>query len=325
MQRRDWLKLSGQSALFGCLLSAVPAAALPGAQRWHQSLRPLMGTYVEIAIYAEDAAASQRLLDATFVEMQSWADAISNWESDSFCSRLKLHGRLPRADCPAHLLRLWQVGSELRRMSNGNFNPLCSSLTDLWRAAKLASSLPDRVDLKFAVAAANSTTLEISPDYVNLKGQSGFDVGGIGKGLMADLAVEFLARQGVRYARVACSGDIRFWGDTVWNVEVEDPRADSILRTLRLYGSFGISTSSDARNFWFVDGARQTHLIDCSTGRSAHFNQQVTVIAPNALWADGLATTLSVVPLDTAQQLARALPPVRALIVDQRHQVSITA
>lgn len=96
----------------------------------------------------------------------------------------------------------------------------------------------------------------------------GFDTGGTGKGLAADLVAESLA--GYSRFLISCGGDIRIGGpDSLsdpFEVQVEHPSSGARPHRFRL-GSGGIATSGiNARAWQRGDGSPAHHLIDPSTG-----------------------------------------------------------
>ena len=81
-------------------------------------------------------------------------------------------------------------------------------------------------------------------------------------------------------------------------------------RVLSVIGQ-GVATSGDYRNFREVGGIRVDHVIDPRTGRPAD-NQvaSVTVIHPQAMYADAYATTIMVLGGDAiglAERLSLAV------------------
>lgn len=98
----------------------------------------------------------------------------------------------------------------------------------------------------------------------------GFDTGGTGKGLAADLAADSLA--GYSRFLISCGGDIRIGGPDAltdpYEVQVEHPVSGGRPHRFRL-GSGGIATSGiNARAWRKDDGEPAHHLIDPATGES---------------------------------------------------------
>jgi thiamine biosynthesis lipoprotein len=125
-----------------------------------------------------------------------------------------------------------------------------------------------------------------------------FDLGGVGKGWIADRALALL--RDWPGSVVDADGDLAVScapGRT-WEIAVGDPRSeDANLAILRLgvaAGSpparWGVATSGVSIHRWVSGGTARHHLIDPRTGRPAESDVvQATVIAGTALRAEALA------------------------------------
>jgi thiamine biosynthesis lipoprotein len=116
------------------------------------------------------------------------------------------------------------------------------------------------------------------------------DLGGIAKGVFADELAALLA--GFEAFAIDCAGDLRIGGraNTLRDVQVADPFADSVLHTFALR-SAGIATSGIGRRSWLTDDGRPAHhLLDPRTGAPAFTGiVQATALAPTATDAEVLA------------------------------------
>lgn len=125
------------------------------------------------------------------------------------------------------------------------------------------------------------------------------DLGGIGKGRAADLAVAHLLAHGARSACVDLGGDLRMAGPAPigdrWVIEVDDPDAPGrTMATLAIADSEGrggaVATSSVSRRQWRTTRGAAHHLIDPTTGRPSMSGVvSATVIAADATSAEVLA------------------------------------
>ena len=126
------------------------------------------------------------------------------------------------------------------------------------------SSLSDGYERILVDARSSSVTL---PRGV------GFDPGGIGKGLAADLLVQELQAQGAAGASANVGGDLRVEGDgpqgESWIVAIEHPMGAKPAATISLRGG-AVATTSRMRRAWGPESDRRHHLIDPATGRPAH-------------------------------------------------------
>ena len=116
----------------------------------------------------------------------------------------------------------------------------------------------------------------------------GFDPGGIGKGLAADLVAEELTGLGAKGVCVNVGGDVRVLGEPpdaeAWRVIVESPwEREAPLALLRLHDG-AVATSSRLRRRWVRDdGVELHHLVDPLTGTSA----RSPVLAATAVASEG--------------------------------------
>ena len=81
-----------------------------------------------------------------------------------------------------------------------------------------------------------------------------------------------------------------------WRIGIERPDAASqTVEEVVDLSNLGMATSGDYRNYFEQDGIRYSHIIDAGTGRPiTHGTASVTVLAPDAMMADGWATALLV-------------------------------
>ncbi|HZP31466.1 MAG TPA: FAD:protein FMN transferase [Acidimicrobiia bacterium] len=119
------------------------------------------------------------------------------------------------------------------------------------------------------------------------------DLGGIGKGLAADLVAYALVEAGADGALVNVGGDARVLGTPPrpegWIVGFENPLAMGDLGYARLAGG-AVCTSTRTKRKWTRGGVPQHHLIDPATGAPSWSGlASVTVLSSEAWWAEILA------------------------------------
>ncbi len=318
MERRTFIKALAAVTALDCL--ATPAFAVQ-EEHWVERVRPLMGTYVSIAMHAVDTASAQELISECFQYLESCIALVSNWDQNSQTWRLNVDRRIALGSDTVVLKALLLRAEQVQRLSRGVFNPAILSLTHLWKEAKAAASIPSGQEITSALRRVAESAVTLDRGSVALHGESGLDFDGIGKGFMADLAGEFLKQRGVRCARVACSGDIRFVGRTEWVVDIQDPRSENMLGSVRIFGDCGVSTSGDYRNTWFVNGRRYHHLIDPRTGRPGQVCQQSTVVAPSCVLSDALSSACFFLNQTDSSRLLSLVHAAQGIFVSSSHRV----
>jgi thiamine biosynthesis lipoprotein len=114
------------------------------------------------------------------------------------------------------------------------------------------------------------------------------DLGGIGKGFAADLAVRELLDAGADQAAVSIGGDVRAVGhpETGWPI-----RSDHGEEPIAWLADGGFCLSTTAKRRWRLDGAEVHHIIDPSTGSPATGGvRDAAVAAADATTAEVHAT-----------------------------------
>lgn len=129
----------------------------------------------------------------------------------------------------------------------------------------------------------------IGPTVVLATG-TGFDPGGIGKGLAADIVARETMDAGATGVSVNLGGDVRVEGVAPsgdgWSVAIEYPHSDHPLTTIGI-GSGGVATSTTLLRRWLSRGESRHHVIDPSTGGPAATDLTlVTVVAARAWIAE---------------------------------------
>lgn len=186
------------------------------------------------------------------------------------------------------------------RLTGGTFDP--TVLIDLVRAGydrsfeQLLGNQLDTCDgshRNLSIDAPACTDIVVDGPAVTIPAGLGFDAGGIGKGLAADLVACELIGAGVAGVCVNIGGDLRVLGDSPcgdgWTLAIEHPLAASPIALVGLVEG-AVATSSVLRRVWNRDGKQRHHLIDPSTGEPSESDVALaSVIAGEAWMAEVLA------------------------------------
>ena len=155
---------------------------------------------------------------------------------------------------------------------------------------------------------------------VRLPAGTGFDPGGIGKGLAADLVAATLDEANAAGALVNLGGDLRAVGfgpdGDDWTVELDPAASGRPLATVSIEQG-AVATSTTLRRRWELDDEERHHLIDPATGRPATGDLvAVTVLAAHGWQAEVLAKAALVAGLAAGAALVEHLGA-EALLVDR--------
>jgi len=293
--------------IFACLVLTAcvtpPAASL---QR-HEFGRTEMGMEFRIVLYAGTTNAATLAATEAFDRIHALNMIFSDYEEDSELSRLSRSSGTGRA-VPVSP-ELWEVlerSQELAVRTGGAFDVTVGPYVSLWRRARRRHELPrpglmaierERVGYAKLLLDPNGRTALLEVPRMRL------DLGGIAKGYAMDEALKVLARHGISSALVTGGGDMALgepppdragWQIMLASLDTEDaPPVENVL-----LARCSVATSGDLYQFVVIDGRRYSHIVDPRTGVGLTDRSLVTVIAPDSMTADSLATAVSVLGPD---------------------------
>lgn len=185
---------------------------------------------------------------------------------------------------------------EAWRISGASFDP--TVLGDMIRAGydrsfDALAQAPVRSGLSRLLHGA--ADIQVDGNRVLLPEGTGFDPGGIGKGLAADFVSAELVGLGAAGVCINVGGDLRVRGagpegpGSGWTVGIEHPWLDEPLALAGLLDG-AMATSTTLKRQWTVDGEARHHLIDPGTGEPSQSDLTlVTIIATEGWRAEVLA------------------------------------
>lgn len=307
-----------------------------------------MAMRVRIVLYAPDRATASDAATAAFARIADMEDILSDYRTGSELRRLEEQpGEWVAVS--EELFTVMEAALEMARLTDGAFDPTVGPVSRLWREARRAGRLPSPAAIDSARALTGWERLALDADRNAIRvGARGIrlDLGGIAKGYILDEALHAAAARGVNRVLLEAGGDIRVGappprvdGDDApegWRIrvgsapasgearagEAEDAPAEVLPRELPSWleeraGALreaALATSGSTAQFLEVEGVRYSHILDPRTGFSVTHHLTATVIAPEGILADALATALSVLSPEEGAQLLEHFPEVEAAV-----------
>jgi thiamine biosynthesis lipoprotein len=310
----------------GMALCSVILFSGCGEPEWKHYSAVAMDTEIQANLLCEEASRCDSAFVLLMKEAAEWEARMgSHVPGLGFASWSMKLGDTLQPDSDQELL-LSQAYT-LMEASNGRFDPGLFSLKQAWGLSSGDSPrIPDSLFLdslsqtfaantegKFDPARAPYRSLNPSEKnsgpWVWQRAQSRLDLGGLAKGAAVDRWHALLDSLGVPVHMLQAGGDLRVGaakpiGD--WRIGIRNPRRpDTLCGVLALKPGEAVSTSGDYERFFDSAGVRYHHIFDPLTARPAQGIVAVTVIAPEAVWADGLSTALFVLGPDAGAPLAK--------------------
>ena len=244
----------------------------------------------------------------------------STWDAGSEMSRLNRAPADSAVSLSPWFARCLGEADELRRLSRGAFEPTAGPLMRLWGFYRPLGRLPSPAERDSACALVGRWHFDASGAVVKEAPGVKFDLGAIAKGFAVDRARDQLVAAGVRNGLVDLGGNLFCLGGAEgrhdWRVGVRDPlNRDDFFATVKLRDE-AVATSGSYERFVEIDGRQYGHIMNTATGLPATGVLSVTIIAPTAMQADGLSTTIFVLGPHHGGLLLRDLHPrVEAIMV----------
>jgi FAD:protein FMN transferase len=271
------------------------------AQEFHQHQFRSMGSDIEVLLVGGTWPEACRAFYEAELLAEDWMEIFSRFRDDSELSMLNAaSGR--SVSVSETLFDAVEMSIQAAHISGGLFNPLVLPALIAHGYDRSLEQLAENGNATAtAIRPPAVQEIVLDPDRrtVQLPHGSAIDLGGIAKGLYADLVAERLAdwSGGV----VSAGGDMRLWGvgpdDGEWLVGVENPCQRERDVAIAILNNGAMATSGTNRRRWVNRDASLHHLIDPRTGSPADSRSvTMTVFAPTAGLAEAGATALLIDP-----------------------------
>lgn len=216
--------------------------------------------------------------------------------------------------------------------TDGAVDPTLGALVNLWgfgppgpRPADgfgtgVTVPFEDEIEAARAVSGWNRLRLNRDQRAVQQIGGLQLDLSGIAKGHAVDRLSDVLTALGADHHLVEIGGELRGRGvkpdGQPWWVELQQAPGAPGPRTVAALFDLAVATSGDWVRTYEVYGQAYSHTLDGRTGKPvANGVASVTVLADTALYADAMATALTVMGPDEGPAFAAALRIAAAFVV----------
>lgn len=217
---------------------------------------------------------------------------------------------------------------EIARLTDGMFDITSAPYINLWgfgfqHAGDVTPAMIDSLSafVGYRKVRLNGQTVEKEDPRLIL------NCSAIAKGYACDVIAALLERNGVTNYMVEIGGEVTMQGVNAkgecWRIGINKPAAINnpaqvaeIEEIVSLCKKGGVATSGNYRNFYVKDGKTYAHTIDPLTGYPAE--QEIlsaTIVAPDCMTADALATAAMVMGLERTRKLISGLPDIEYFLI----------
>jgi thiamine biosynthesis lipoprotein len=284
-----------------------------------------MGSPFIVTICTEDSAKAAIVADSVFKLVDSLNNILSDYIDNSEINRLSASSGkgiyLPVSKPLFDIILQAQAASHL---SNGAYDITIGPVVKLWRNARKIKEFPNKDSLKAALEKSgfryvHADTLHQTV-YLEKSGMQ-LDVGGLGKGFVAQAALDLIRQHGFNCAMVNAGGKIVTAdapaGSKGWLIGINQPgEKENILPAMLALKNMAVATSGDIYQFVELNGEKYSHIVDPATGIGLTHQRNVTAIAEDGTTADWLSTACSVLSVKQSMRLIKKINGAALLITE---------
>lgn len=259
-----------------------------------------LGTNCLIQFRHTDDLTARRFAAAAIDWLADFEAKFSRFRPDSTISRINEAAGREWVEVDAETEQLLDLAAGLHQVTEGILDPTMLPLLRVWDWRTVHLKLPEKSDIKAALALTGFRKIQRKPGRVFLpKPGMGLDFGGFGKEFAVDQLVRIAREHGIQDALIDLGRDIYGMGGNgqhpFWHVGLEDARVPGTCWGGLAVSGFGVAASGDGIRCFELNGARYGHILDPRTGWPvANGIRSVSVIAPTCLQAGTYSTAVFV-------------------------------
>jgi FAD:protein FMN transferase len=260
---------------------------------------PVMGTEAKLILWGDEGK-SQNTRNEMLEIYAEINGALSLYQDDSEISLLNKSAHLKPVKCSDLLWENMVLAKYMYDLTEGNFDVTVGPLMRLWGFYSKKGEAPSEEEIDQVLKITGLDKVILNPEnktvFFKVEGML-LDFGGITKGYAVDKIIEMLKERGYERGLVDLGGNIGVLAESPperegYPMGIRDPRnkAQQITRVDMLDDA--IATSGNYERFVIYKGVRYPHIINPKTGRPQMGVDSVSVICPEAVYADALSTAL---------------------------------
>jgi FAD:protein FMN transferase len=288
-----------------------------------------MGNRFELTVIAEDETWAMDSIDAGIAEIRRIEKLLTTFHEDSETSLINRNAGIAPVEVSRETFDLIDRSVRISRLTQGAFDITYGSIDKrLWNFDETMTALPDKDTARRMVRLIDyrNVLLDRKQRTVFLK-ERGMRIGfgGIGKGYAAERAKLIMMAMGVDSGIVNASGDLAIWGyqpdGSPWTIGIVDPNARGQIFSYLNVTDMAVATSGNYEKYVLINGKKYSHTINPRTGLPVTGIKSVTILCPNAEFADAIATPIMIMGIRPGLDMINQLKDVEAIVIDDNDQL----
>lgn len=288
----------------------------------------LMGSRFELTVVDRDSISAEQNIDKAIQEISRIENLISEWQPQTQISEVNRNAGIKPVKVDREVLYLTQKALYFSKISNGAFDISIAAMDKVWKFDDSMTEMPSEEEVRKSVKNVGYQNIIIdtiaSTIFLQKKGMKiGF--GSIGKGYAADQARKLLQSFGVKSGIVNASGDISTWGTQPngkpWAIGIQKPFKENEMAAILYFKENSVATSGSYEKFVEFNGKRYSHIMNPKTGYPSTGLTSVTIIAADALTANGFSTAIMVLGEKEGLKLIQQFPEYQYVLITDKGKI----
>lgn len=301
--------------LLAILLLSLLTGCVPNLEQYSKT-EEHMGTFVSIIAYSGNSTIARTAIDTAFSEIGRIESMLSEYSGTSLLYKLNEQGYIETEE--RELIALINQSIAYSQATEGAFDITVKPILDLYKKSfEETGNPPSSAEIEEALSLVGSDKVELTSDSIELQPGMGITLGAIAKGYAVDLAGLILEEHGIDNYLINAGGDILAKGSKPqgdWNIALTNPRNKSEYVTMFQVKDQAVATSGDYERY-FNEDMTFHHIVDPRTGLSATGLISATVIAPSAMQADAMSTSIFVLGEEEGMGLIESVEGFEAMAI----------
>lgn len=288
-----------------------------------------MGNRFTISVVGEEKVWAETQIDAAIAEISRIEKLLTTFSDDSQTNQINQNAGIKPIKVDREVFDLIQRSLRISSLTDGAFDISYGSIDKrFWNFDKEMTALPDAETAKELVRLINYKKVLLDAEnltvFLKEKGMRiGF--GGIGKGYAAESAKRLLVKNGVKSGIVNAAGDLTTWrnqpNQKPWTISIADPENKYKAFSSLSISGLAVATSGNYEKYAIIEDKKYSHTIDPKTGFPVSGIKSVTIICPNAEFADAMATPITVLGVDAGLNLINQMQQIACIIIDDDNTI----
>ncbi|MCP4137317.1 MAG: FAD:protein FMN transferase [bacterium] len=287
----------------------------------HKVSRPQIGTFINLTIITDPAAASQTAA-AVFKEIGRIEALMSPYKKKSDVYKINRFAASKAVAITPETFSLLEQARNISLETGGSFDISFAGISHLWNYKKTPFSPPSKKDIERLLPLVNYANIELNRETYSVAFKTKkmkIGLGGVAKGYAIKRGIEAMRKKGITSGIVDAGGDLQVLGSKAgqpWSTGLIHPRNKTLLLIIKLEHMDTIATSGDYERFAMFNNQRYHHIIDPKTGCPTRTFASVSVISKDPVISDSYATGIFVMGPEKAKPFLRAHKKISVILID---------